>query len=360
MKPETEKYELLHADGFALDLAADGSVPTEIQVFHAGLVEFTSTSGIAPVLVDDQGQADAVAAFAVRAHDLVFDWEHQTLPGENTRPDGLAPAAGWIKQLIARGADGLWAVVEWTAVARDYLARKEYRFQSPVFLRNKVTGRLAEILSLALTNNPATLGQKPLVAKDESGAASPPAATPQEVSMDLLQELVKLLGLVADAKPEDVLAKVKALNDAQPAAATAAKDLTLVRESLGIAKDAPMAEVTGTIAAFRARPGQELVTEVASLRAKIAGQEAEKLVSAAAAEGKITPALMDWARDFAAKDPEGFKVFVAKSIPIVPLAPAHGDEPPKSNLLTAEQIEINRRTGVSDEDYRKLYPQAQA
>jgi phage I-like protein len=53
---------------------------------------------------------------------MAIDYEHESVPRLNSRPDGLAPAAGWISELEVRG-DGLWAAgIEWTARAQELLA----------------------------------------------------------------------------------------------------------------------------------------------------------------------------------------------------------------------------------------------
>ena len=62
-----------------------------------------------------------------RAIDIVIDYEHQTLR------DMQAPAGGWIKNLFLKN-DGIFAKVEWTQKAKEYLKNKEYRYLSPVVL----------------------------------------------------------------------------------------------------------------------------------------------------------------------------------------------------------------------------------
>ena len=97
--------------------------------------------------------------------DLVIDYEHQSLQGER------APAAGWIKDLEARD-DGLWARVDWTQQARDYLEKKEYRYFSPVLRLDPETRRPIALMHVGLTNVPAIKHLPPLVARWGGEAAA--------------------------------------------------------------------------------------------------------------------------------------------------------------------------------------------
>jgi phage I-like protein len=114
--------------------------------------------GREPVEVDGEALARVVAAFKSRGVDLVIDYEHQSLQGRR------APAAGWIKALEAR-EDGLWARVEWTAQAQEYLQQREYRYFSPVLRLDPETRKPAALLQVALTNLPAIKDLPPLVAR---------------------------------------------------------------------------------------------------------------------------------------------------------------------------------------------------
>ncbi len=64
---------------------------------------------------------------------------------------------------------------------------------------------------------------------------------------------------------------------------------------------------------------QAVVAAHAELQRKIAAAEAEAAVTAAQAAGRLTPAMLDWARAYASKDPAGFAAW-AKAAPAV--APA--------------------------------------
>lgn len=91
-----------------------------------------------------------------RAIDIVIDYEHQTLGNVQ------APAGGWIKELILK-KDGIYARVEWTNKAKNYLRCKEYRYLSPVVIIQKNSHRVSQLHSVALTNTPAINGMTPIV-----------------------------------------------------------------------------------------------------------------------------------------------------------------------------------------------------
>lgn len=98
--------------------------------------------------VDEESFEAMKAQIAQRGVDLVVDYEHQTLSGEQ------APAAGWVKELILD--DGhIKARVEWTDKARQYLENKEYRYISPVINVRKSDNKAMGMHSIALTNTPA-------------------------------------------------------------------------------------------------------------------------------------------------------------------------------------------------------------
>jgi len=96
-------------------------VPGEFQVLPAGRIDM---KGYGSATLDEAGATEIIAEFARRGLDMVIDYEHQTLK------DSQAPAAGWIKALTWKGSDGLWAVVDWTRQASNYLANREYRYFS--------------------------------------------------------------------------------------------------------------------------------------------------------------------------------------------------------------------------------------
>ena len=138
--------------GFIAEMPAPaGEVPVEFQVFPRGRVEIEGSAGFS---VDEEAMEAVIRRFRSRGLDMVVDYEHQT------EKDTEAPAAGWIRELFSRGEEGLWAKVEWTERARQYLANREYRYYSPVFSVSGVERKLVELLRVALDQrSPAQLDQ---------------------------------------------------------------------------------------------------------------------------------------------------------------------------------------------------------
>ena len=133
----------------------DGAI-SEFQLLPLGKIDL---DGEEPVILDPEGVAAIIAHFEGRGNDMVIDYEHQTIEGTE------APAAGWIKKLADKGEEGLWATVEWTKRAVEYLKNREYRYFSPVFWYDKATRRVVQIENVALTNYPRINNLKPIMAK---------------------------------------------------------------------------------------------------------------------------------------------------------------------------------------------------
>lgn len=89
-----------------------------------------------------------------RGLDIVVDYEHETLWGTK------APASGWIKPENIKVEGGeLWVMINWTPTALEFIEKKEYRYLSPVFMKDTVdpaTGSFVgwTLHSVALTNTP--------------------------------------------------------------------------------------------------------------------------------------------------------------------------------------------------------------
>ena len=168
-------------------------VPQRVLVAPWGLVE--STNGT--FFVDEESARLVLEAFEAHGTDLPIDYEHQTLGGSYSSPSGQAPAAGWIKRLLAEPGVGLLAEIEWTEQGSKMLASREYRYLSPVALIRKSDRKLVAIHSAALTNKPAIVGMEPIanrVPLDFGEAGDEP-----------LGLLMAELGLPAETQPTEVL-----------------------------------------------------------------------------------------------------------------------------------------------------------
>src|SRR5690606_11840962 len=158
--PNAPEEVQLDARPIELETLASGErkLPTEICLFQQGSTETTKGAFI----------CDAVAARAVIANVIAhygealtnFDYGHAQVGYIQAHES--ARSAGWAKLTERDGA--LWATeIEWTPTAQRALLDREYRFFSPTVYRDRETGRITNLVNVALTNLPATKGQKPIV-----------------------------------------------------------------------------------------------------------------------------------------------------------------------------------------------------
>jgi phage I-like protein len=320
----------------------NGVVPEEIQVIPYGTDIKTPKGNFT---LDEECAPLVLAEYQKQVNQMVIDYEHQTLMGTK------APAAGWITKLIDKGTEGIWAAVEWTAKARAYIANKEYKYVSPVFLVRLADHRVIRLINVALTNQPNIDGMVPLVNK----AGEYKFATQKEEKI-MWKELLKKLGLAETATEADAIA---AINKMETAAAAGKGAVVVANKSvltaLGLAETATESEVTGTIMAMKQSHTQvgDLATQVKTLQDKLSAGAAADAVALAMKDGKITPAQKEWADKYAATDLAGFKVFVAKAPTVVVMGKVVGDEKPAEGALDEVQIAVNKQMGIDTETFKK-------
>jgi len=154
--------------------------------------------------------ADRIQRFAdsvkqkVRGIDLDIDYDHKDQTGK---------AAGWVRDADVR-TDGLYLQIDWTSPAAEALRNREYRYFSPEFDDEWTDGAGVKhtdvLFGGALTNRPFL---KNLLPVNLSEITEP---TSQGGQMD--PELIRqLLGLGKDATDAQVTAKIKELAAGPPA-----------------------------------------------------------------------------------------------------------------------------------------------
>jgi phage I-like protein len=274
---------------------------------------------------------------------MVIDYEHQTLQGTE------APAAGWITKLIDKGKEGIWAVVNWTDRAKQYLINKEYKYVSPVVAQRKLDLKIVRLINVALTNQPNIDGMVPLVNKLDYQIQNNKKEEPK------MKDLLKLLGLAEIATEADAIVAINKLMEAATKNGTVIVANKGVLTALGLAETATEAEVTGTIMAMKQSHDQvgALAQTVKDLKDKLSLKDATEVVALAMKEGKITPAQKPWADEYAKNDLEGFKVFVAKAPVVVVMGKVVNEDKHVDGALDDTQIEINKMMGVDQETYKK-------
>ena len=328
------------------------ALPEWIRVLPRGAVELSDHRE--PFLVDEVSLKSMAAEFRSRGVDLVIDYEHQSLQGER------APAAGWIKELEARG-DGLWARVDWTRQARDYLEKKEYRYFSPVLRLDPETRRPVALMHMGLTNVPAIKHLPPLVAR-WGGAATPdplrpgPAVKARAAKMDsvkekakMVEQLKRLMGLEPEVEEETVCGR----------AMEAFRDLAA---ALNLPGEVSVAQLKGAMEALKAGAMRLAKAEEAleALKGRLDSEMADRLVEEAMKAGKVSPAQHGWALEYCRRDPEGFQTYADRAPKLVPLGEElqlRRDDHHDEKGLLPEELAVCRSLNVSPEAYLKAKSQ---
>jgi len=329
--------------------------PDEFQLLPDGKIEI---EGDAPAYLDEGSAASIIGKFKGRGNDMVIDYEHQTMK------EMKAPAAGWIRDLIYKGKEGLWAKAEWTERAKEYLKNREYRYFSPVFWTTIKERKVVKIENVALTNSPKINNLKPIMAKmDLDGNGQGIIYNKKEGKM--LEKLKKILKLAEDDGEDKVVEAIEAViakNDILEAAQKAGGEIIACKEvldALGAKEADGKDDLIKIIAAIKAPADAagKLSLEVARLTKEISGMKQADLIQLALKEGKTSPEELDtWGRDLALKSPDQFEKIVLSRpagsvIPVERIA-LTGDEPGKGSINDAT-LEVAKMMGVEGEDIKK-------
>lgn len=291
-------------------------LPKEIKLFPLGLVK--SQKG--DFLVDTESYHSILNHFKAHGVDIPIDYEHQTLQ------DVQAPAAGWIKDLSLK-TDGVYAAVEWTARAAQYLAGKEYRYLSPVVNVRKSDRKALMLHSAALTNTPAIDGMTAIVnsAKHEKSA---------EILMNGVDEEPGKQSTESSGEGvEDPNAFINGL-----------------RQMLQLPDDASLADIEEHIAGLL-QGRDELKLEVNSLRFEAHKSKAEEAVLTALKTGKIMPFQKDWAFNHAMSHIDSFKNWVDSAPQVVPMGEIAFET--LANKAGNPRSRAHELLGLSAEDVRR-------
>lgn len=320
---------------YALEGLNVSEAPDEIKILPLGTVH--SQKG--DFVVDDESFNLINRHFENRGLDLVIDYEHQTLK------DVQAPAGGWIKKLV-KTKDAIAAQVEWTAKAKQYLENKEYKYLSPVVICRKSDGKAVALHSVALTNTPAIDGMFALV---NSIDISSPVGAEGGNSMEL-KKIVALLGLPEDATETDVEKAIQELKRQEKAEEVVANKT--IMDLLELKADAKTEDVAAKIMELKGTADKTKDEMILELKRRMDERDAEELVTMALKQGKISAAQKTWAKEYALKDAEGFQAFVAKAPAVVPIGKTGSAGYQKEETDTELDPKILKNLGVSMEDIK--------
>ncbi|MEY2689725.1 MAG: hypothetical protein RL375_3924 [Pseudomonadota bacterium] len=309
-------------------------------------------------VTDERGVALAAAMnHVVASTPIVIDYEHQTLHKEkNGQP---APAAGWIKSVTWLSGKGLVSDVEWTDKARAAINAGEYRYISPVITWDRDSGAVTGVHLAALTNYPALLGMDAAVAALSSLT---PTDDLQEPPMKLLlAALATMMGQAALATADEATA-VAAVQAWKPQPAPLPEALTT---ALGLQAGADEAAALSAVGKLKSpdpvsmQTIAALQTQLAALSAQVNGDKVVATVDQAVKDGKLIPAMRDWALDLGRKDMAALSTYLAAA-PVVALdGQTHGKTVPVGSQQTdALSAEIARGFGLTPEQFAKGAPKA--
>lgn len=299
-------------------VAADGAAPQWVELIPAadahGIV--AGRDGRA-WRFDATAHQNILAAHAGLGMDVPVDWEHATQHRASHGDE--APAAGWVTQLEIR--DGaLWGNVDWTERATQQISAREYRYLSPVFDYDTHTQRIAQLVSVGLTNLPnlrlAALNQR---------------QEPMMRSEALTAAIVSALGLAADAPDNEVATAINTLKQNADTATAQARN----NQQPSLERFVPRADYDAAL--------NRAETAEATLKQQEAAAHAAAVDAAldeAVANGKIVPASRNYYKE-ACNTPEGlqrFRDFVGAAPVIAPPSGLDNKPAPTGQALNAQQL----------------------
>ena len=327
-------------------IAEGGEAPEWIELIPAG--EFRGRDGRGPFALKSPEAVIAATRGLGMEAGIPIDYDHAT---DFAAPAGRpAPAAGWIRKLVARGG-AIWGMVEWTRSGAEAVTAREYRYVSPVFEYAK-NGEVVRLLRAALTNNPnlyLTAISAGATADSVAGATAGTAeGSIKESAMErTLEEMRGILGLGQDSSEEEITAAVRAI------AAGSRGGRAEADGGADPARYVPLAHF------------QRAVSELNTIRAERARERAEYAVDSAIRTGKLVPAQREWAIAYCQADFKGFENFMARQ-PAVALGEIDFEGEPRAaaNLaavegagrrrdvaLTATEAGVCEHLGIRPEDY---------
>ncbi|WP_051543178.1 phage protease [Thiothrix lacustris] len=275
-------------------------------------------------LFDGDINARVVNRFAADNMPLLIDYEHQTMLAEdNGKP---APAAGWGSNMQVL-ADGLYVEVQWTESAKAMIKAQEYRFISPVFTYDEISGQVLKVLHAALTNYPALTGLRPVTARHTTPT--------QETDMPLKPETLTLLGVEAGASADDIHAAIATLK-AKPAVTTPDP-----------AQYVPLTQ-------FEALKG-----ELATLKAHQQQTEVDDLIEVGKSSGKLLAAQEQWARELGNSNVAALRSYLDSTPAIAALKGNQTNGKPPADggasvaALTSDELLVAKQLGISPADFAK-------
>ena len=296
---------------------SDGKVASWIQVFKLG--KFKHFQG--DFEIDDTFLGDLLTNFTDRDdnHGIPIDYNHAGLADGET-----AKAAGWIEELEIRD-DGLYARVSWTPRAADFIKNDEFKFISPEFSVEGHEDEFGDMIdgpflhAAALTNMPFLKGMKPVTLKKQQ---------PKGGKKVMSEKIAKRLGL-KEVDEDGIIKKLDSIFKDIEATKLDTEQLGELRGTLKLKEGDDILASVRTLMDEQKLKGEEVVAlkaSVAKLAEKDATRDANEVVDKGMRSGKITPAMKEWATEYALKDAKGFGKYLESATKVVDFKTTGGDD----------------------------------
>ncbi len=278
---------------------------------HSAYGEFDVTEENLKKAVDNFNSGIGVRFSQAGEKELPCTYEHPR--GDESDPE-RTKASGWIKRLFLR--DGaLWALVNWTEKASEYIRKKEFRYISPVFFENwrdeAGKGHGFTILGLGLTNVPFLKKGQAALALSETDVIHFNNDDQEQTEETMDKEILEALELKEGG---DVLAAVKSLKETASKLKDSEHEIKRLKEQIETMKPKD-GEVRLTEAKFKTL--SDGAATAIKLQEQIRKNEAEALVDKAISEGKLTPAQKESAMKIALTDRASFDLFMKDAKPVI-------------------------------------------
>ncbi|MAM13849.1 MAG: hypothetical protein CML23_26025 [Rhizobiaceae bacterium] len=320
----------------AVALITENAGPAQSWVHLVPAGEFSGIDGRGPYRLDDPEGVINGTRQLFGQRQIVIDYEHQA---ENSQKNGKpAPAAGWIVGLQAR-ENGIWGLVEWTDTAAAHIAKREYRYISPVFYHTK-TGVVTRRRNAALTNSP-NLDQ--LIALNRAGADMD-----NDELAEKLAQAAQLLGLPETAGKEEITARFNSIS-------ALAKELAELTGEQMVSEQAAVPDPSKFVPIGDYK---RAISEVNKLRSGVTKEKAEAHVAQDIRNGKIPPFMSEWAVSLCTTNLSAYDEFVSGvggSFTEL-LKPSRVNAKPPVSLsfnsaLSSEEKAVCRNMGLTPEQY---------
>lgn len=316
-----------------------GQPPKEFRLFPAGRFRAADGSGrpalpAAGWLMNAASAQRLIAAASARQNDYLLDYEHATLTAAKAGQKAIA--AGWFKRLEWREGDGLYAIApRFTAAASAHITALEYRYLSPVFAWDPVSGEVLAFYHAALTNDPGLDGLTDFSAL----GALPPENLPAKAPT--MKTLLAALGLAETASEAEGLAALNAIK--------AQHDTSIAALKSQRPNPAEYVDVT-TFSAVQ--------TELASLKASANAAQVAALVAEGLADGRILPQSEAWAKELGQTNVASLTAYLATAPKVAALQGTQtGGTPPAGSggnaTQTADELAVMKAMGLSADEFNK-------